>query len=300
MTGTALAAARSTSVVVTGVGGPAGRSLAYQLLGLGNHVIGLDMDPGATARLGRAIPFHQVPRCDHADYIPIVLGIADRYGAELIIPTVSEELVLMAEAADPRIAVATPSAVRTAADKWLTYVALQVAGVPAPRSTIDPVLDEFDMVGLGMPFLTKPRLGRGGRGVQVHDRYDGNEFRLPAGEIAQEFAPGQEYGPNVYVADDPADDVVVVLEKEGLAHGRHGNATGVRVVDAPDVAACALAAARALGLRGPVDVDVRRRANGTPVVLEINARFGANSAYAPALLARVLAEQGAFAPEAVA
>ena len=64
-----------------------------------------------------------------------------------------------------------------------------------------------------------------------------------------------------------------------------------------EIAALACAAAEALGLTGPVDMDIRRLADGTPVVLEINARFGANSAAAPALLSAVLASVGA--PERV-
>jgi carbamoyl-phosphate synthase large subunit len=53
-----------------------------------------------------------------------------------------------------------------------------------------------------------------------------------------------------------------------------------------------MAAVRALGLTGPVDVDVRRRADGTPVVLGVTARFGRNSGLAPEMLDAVL---GAFA-----
>jgi len=50
------------------------------------------------------------------------------------------------------------------------------------------------------------------------------------------------------------------------------------------VAALALGAARALGLSGPVDVGIRRRADGLPVVLQIDASFGPNCAYAPEVL----------------
>ena len=37
---------------------------------------------------------------------------------------------------------------------------------------------------------------------------------------------------------------------------------------------------------------LRRRADGVPVVLEVNARFGANSAHAPELLDAALASVG--------
>ena len=46
----------------------------------------------------------------------------------------------------------------------------------------------------------------------------------------------------------------------------------------------------ALGLHGPVDVDIRRRRDGQPVVLEVNARFGANIQHAPEVFERVVAE----------
>lgn len=128
-------------------------------------------------------------------------------------------------------------------------------------------------------------------GVTVH-RGRRLDTRLDDSMLVSEFAPGVEYAPNVFVAADPRDDIAVVLRKTGLKSGDHGNATGVERVDEPDVARLALAACRALGLRGPADVDVRRRADGTPLVLEVNARFGANSAHAPELLDAVLARVG--------
>ena len=57
-----------------------------------------------------------------------------------------------------------------------------------------------------------------------------------------------------------------------------------------DVVATAVAAVEALDLVGPVDLDIRRDDAGRPVVLEVNARFGANSAGAPDLLGAALGE----------
>ena len=117
---------------------------------------------------------------------------------------------------------------------------------------------------------------------------------LPEGQIVQEFIPGTEYGPMVFgtPAHNSAAPFAVVVEKTELAHGNVGNAVSTRRLEtgeSMDVGNVAMAAVRALGLTGPVDVDVRRRADGTPVVLEVNARFGANSEAAPELLDAVLA-----------
>jgi D-alanine-D-alanine ligase-like ATP-grasp enzyme len=66
----------------------------------------------------------------------------------------------------------------------------------------------------------------------------------------------------------------------------------VQRVDAPDVAELAITAGRALGLSGPLDIDIRRRADNVPVVLEINARFGIHIAQAPEVLDAALANLG--------
>lgn len=234
------------------------------------------------------IGFNQVLPANDLDYPGQLLAIADRVGAELIIPTVSEELPVMAGLDDPRILVASLAAVSLAADKWLTCRVLAEAGIPVPRSVPTNQFTESLASWIGLPMVTKPRVGRGGRGVIVHDQLFDPET-LPTDALVSEFAPGREYCPNLFVAEDPDESVVVVLRKTGLKSGRHGNATGVERVFSPDIADLALATAAALGLRGPVDIDIRRRADGRPLVLEVNARFGANSAHAPEVLDAALA-----------
>ena len=68
----------------------------------------------------------------------------------------------------------------------------------------------------------------------------------------------------------------MVLRKTGLKDGLVGNALGVERVERDDLAELGARAARSLGLEGPIDMDVRLAADGTPAVLEINARLGAN------------------------
>jgi carbamoylphosphate synthase large subunit len=78
--------------------------------------------------------------------------------------------------------------------------------------------------------------------------------------------------------------MAVVLEKTELKEGLVGNARSVRRVENPEIADVAIAAAHATGLVGPQDVDIRLRSDGIPVVLEINARFGANIRFAQEVL----------------
>lgn len=279
-----------SKVLITGVGGPAGRSLGTQLIKRGMRVHGVDMSPTHVP----GASFETVLPCLDPYYPDQLIEIADRIGADLIIPTVSEELPIVALLGDPRIVVGSFAAVSVAADEWLTCRVLSIAGVPVPRSVPAGQWDAGVTDWIGLPVVTKPRVGRGGRGVEVHDHWFDLDA-LDAGTLVSEFASGEEFCPNLFIAADPADDVAVVLRKTGLKSGRHGNATGVERVHEPAIAELALSAARALCLSGPVDIDIRRRADGTPLVLEINARFGANSAHAPEVLDTVLRTQVAVA-----
>lgn len=272
-------------ILVTGAGGPAGRSLLSQLRDRGLRAIGCDLEPG---RRADGIPVEPVPAARDADFLPALRQLIVAHAVGLVIPTVSEELPVIAEAGIPEALIATPRAIALADDKWLTIRTLAAAGVPVPHSVQGWQASETAAAILGTPYIVKPAVSRGGRGVRLESVWPPAQPIAPD-EIISEFAPGAEYCVDCFIAEDPADDVAVVLHKTALAAGRVGNATGVRVVREASVATLALAASRALGLRGPTDVDIRRRHSCEPVVLEINARFGAQSAHAPQVLDAVLA-----------
>jgi len=286
------------TVLVTGVGGPAGRALAAQFSARGIAVVGTDMMevrvPGSLV-----LP---IPAASDPAMLGALRRIVDEYGIDLVIPTVSEELpaVSLAAAAFPDhvlLLVAEPGPVALANDKLLTAWTLADRGVPVPRFMQPGDCGGLEAAfgALGRPFIAKPRVSRGGRGVVVvRSDHDLDWASLDDTWILQEFAPGTEYAPVTYRAADRSGTAqTIVLEKTGLAGGEIGNATGVRRVFGPegrDVAEVALAAVNALDLLGPADIDVRRLPDGRPVVLEVNARFGANSEAAPELLDEVLAQ----------
>lgn len=280
------------TIVVTGIGGPAGRSLARQLAERRYRVIGTDMRvvdvPEATV--------HCVPAAADPEFVETLRMLTHESGADLVIPTVSEELPVLArqETWPAPLALASLEGVLLANDKWLTWQRLSEGGVPVPRAMLPSHVQSSEHVAqtIGWPCIAKPRISRGGRDVRLYHAYDINTLRnLGDHYILQEFIPGVEYAPNVYIRSN-GDDVVVSLRKTALKQGVVGNAVSVVRDASSDVAALACAAGRALGLSGALDIDIRRREDGKPVVLEINARFGANSAYAPEILGALLEEMG--------
>ncbi|GAA4419510.1 ATP-grasp domain-containing protein [Georgenia halophila] len=296
----------ATKILVTGVGGPAGRSLGAQLAALGNNeLVGVDV----TAVDDPHFPTTEiVPRADDLDYARAMREVIERHAPDLVIPTVQDELPQLAvlaellgvrQPADGRhrsaVVVSSPHAAAVTADKYLTMWALDAAGVPVPRfvAATEIASTEAALAWGGGPVVVKPRLSRGGRGVRLVEQVEDLEWsEIGSGAIVQEFAPGTEYSPQLYVTA-AGEVTVVVLEKTELKQGRVGNASeAVRVPDgaAADVAEVATATVRALGLAGPIDMDVRLDSGGRPVVLEVNSRFGASSALAPELVEAVLHE----------
>lgn len=284
-------------ILVTGVGGPAGRNVSQLLWEAGHTVIGTDMREVELAGLAE---FHQSPPAAAPHYVAWLATIAQ--GVEYIIPTVQDELPTLA-AARPHIGcpllIGQPQPVEIAHDKLLTAQALANAGVAVPcfarPSALNSPENPAAATPMGWPRVVKPRQGRGGRHVTVYDTPAAfaDALPLPDSYIVQAFMPGTEYSVNLFCTEDPQATpqrtvTVTVLEKLALREGRTGNAEAVVVVDAPDVAALAVAAAAAIGLTGPIDMDIRRRHDGAPTVLEINARFGANIRHAPQVFAAAL------------
>lgn len=288
------------TILITGIGGPAGSALARQLKHRNYQLVGTDL---RQLPASDDVRFHQVPAADDPGMLPALRRIVWLHGVDLLIPTVSDELPEIALAKDlfgpdVQILISAPGPVATANDKLFTVSRLKSLGVPVPRFGLPSDFKDTRaaIAEMGGPVVVKPRVSRGARGVVVAGRpEDLNWSSLTDDQIVQEFVPGTEYAPVVFRPNHAAigSEFSVVLEKEELSHGLIGNAVRVRRLadgEAPDVRDTALAASLGLGLTGPVDIDVRRRADGTPVVLEINARFGANSEAVPELLDAVLTE----------
>jgi carbamoylphosphate synthase large subunit len=278
-------------ILVTGAGGPAGRSLTALLAQRRVPLVVTDSRPFADFDL----PFYQVPLARAPGFLHVIRQIAIAEHIDWIIPTVSEELPVFAggwQPGGPAVLVGQAGAVAMADDKYLTALVLSQKGVAVPRFMLPSQAHSPEAVActIGWPCVSKPRVGRGGREVTIHEEDDFNAAAaLSDAYILQEYASGADYAPELFVHPHQHAMTLVVLEKTELKEGRVGNAVSVRRVEAPDVAEVAQAAAHAAGLTGPLDIDIRRRADGQPVVLEINARFGANLAHAPAVFEAALA-----------
>ena len=274
----------SQRVLVTGVGGPSGKAATTALKARGFFVVGADMQVVAND----CDQFVQVPAALDATYPDKLRALIREHRIGWLFPTVAEELGIVAElAAELRaqgvvVFMSAPAAVHICQDKWETAQALQARGIAVPKSAVGRA-DEPAVRALGFPVVSRPRVGRGGRGVVVHDA--AGVAASVAEPIWQEFMSGIEYDVLLVRHPDVPHRVIMcqVFEKILLKEGRVGNALEVKDVEAPDVAMLAEEAAQALALTGPLDMDIRRGLDGVPRLLEINARIGAHALKAPAV-----------------
>src|SRR5216683_6535915 len=257
------------TVLITGVGGPAGRAGASYFANKGYRVVGTDVREVASP----ATDFRFVPAARDPRFVAVLLAMAVREKATLVVSTVTEELPVVARMRTAlrersiAFCISDPSGVDVANDKLRTAEDLDRAGVAVPATFSSATPHEELAEALGFPLLSKPRFGRGGRGVVVHHGADDLACASPEEVVWQEF---------LFVERDGSVPAAVVLRKTGLKDGLVGNALGVERVERPDVAGLGVRAARSLGLEGPIDMDIRLSADGSPAVLEVNARLGAN------------------------
>lgn len=265
-------------ILITGIGGPAGKSAVSYFREKGLSITGTDVrEVDVRVDTFYIMPFATDPSFDEA-----LLGIIKKERPKLFIPTVTEELVKVAklkqeiEKLGCALYISPPGAVEIANDKLRTALFMKDKGIPVPLTFDGESPRELILRELGLPLLAKPSFGRGGRGVVVHRETDAVYRDDREGIIFQEFIPGEEFDINLFV--DKGGEVLasVALRKTLFKDGIVGNALGVERVIKEDIVGLCKSAAMLLGMEGPLDFDIRLREDGTPALLEINARLGGN------------------------
>jgi carbamoylphosphate synthase large subunit len=283
-------------VLVTGIGGPAGKCATTYLMQNGCTVIGTDM----RAVSSNVAHFFEVPAADDASFIPAILKIVDDFDVSLLIPTVSEELPIFARdkaaftARDCRVMIAPYLAVHIANDKLKTARLLDQFGIAVPRTLPGNTPHSTVIETLGLPVIAKPRISRGGRGVALYTSPETLAQEQRTNIVYQEFMSGEEYDVNLFVNRQGDLQSCVVLHKTSLKEGIVGNALAVTRVQREDIVQLCHQAVKALGFTGPADIDVRLDATGTPRLLEINARLGANALSASEVLDDLMSDWESF------
>ncbi|MBT2485077.1 MULTISPECIES: ATP-grasp domain-containing protein [unclassified Microbacterium] len=263
-----------TRVLVTGAGGPAGVAVIRSLLNRADlTVFAADMDGWASGIY--LVPPSQrrlVPPGRDTDFVPAIARMVVEDDLDLVISTVDVELIALADRRDelaPAVLAAPPSeTLHTALDKLALAQRCAPTG-RTPRTVLaGPAALDIEWE---FPAFAKPRQGAGSRGIRlVPDRAALEALPTDEDLIVQDYLPGEEYSVDV-IAD--ADGNVVAAVPRTRARVDSGVAIAGRTVRDPELEETAAAIARAIGLVGVANVQLRRDRAGRAVLLEVNPRF---------------------------
>jgi len=260
------------AVLVTGAGGPAGVGVIQALLGMGHRVVAADADP-QSAGLALTDQSGVLPMASEPDFIRSVCDLARRTGAEILVSTVAEEIVVLAQApyylkrdGNLDVWIPRPQVVARCIDKWELALVAERDGLSFPPTNLGTA------TGVPGPWVVKPRMGRGSRDVHiVHD-----EERLAwaieqvPGPIVQSLLPGQEF--TVDVLADRDFSLLGAVPRWRLQTKAGISTKGRTFVDDRLVEEVARVS-KVLGLEGPFNIQGFLDRDGRLGFTDLNPRF---------------------------
>ena len=257
------------NVLVTGAGGPAGVCV-IKCLKSRHRVIATDIDPLA-AGLYLSDKGYVTLRADDPGMVPELIRIGRKENVTVLLPTVQEELLVLARNRDRlarsgiRAVVSRVEALTIALDKLRTYSFFR--GARYCPKVFEPDRVEF-------PAVVKPAASRGGRGFNVCA--DADELRVALarnrrlfGEpVIMEYVPGTEY--SVYgISDLDAQPLAVIPVRriQAVSESKKAQVTKDRGLQR-----VASEIASKLGLIGPWNVQLMKSKTRVALI-EVNPRF---------------------------
>ena len=237
------------------------------------RVIATDIDPFSPA-VHLADGAVRVPRSDHPAYVDALLEVCAAYDAGLLVPTIDDELEVLAGAAgrfaEAGVVVTAPrvETARICRDKLLTARHLARHGIPVARTWS---AEDVRAHSPALPLFIKPRRGRGSVAAfpiatPAHLAFFLDYVPDP---IVQEYLDGPEYTVDLFC--DLEGRLIAAVPRERLVI-RSGVTDRGRTVRSQPLMDLAVRCAQVLEFRGAVNVQCRV-VDGQPIVFEINPRF---------------------------
>ena len=291
------------TVLLTGAGAPGASGIVGSLRTNEErpvHIVGVDADPDAYG-FSLVDEAHPVPHGTDDDYVPRMVEIAEREGADVVLPLTTAELGPLAanrDAFDATVMVSEAAALDVANDKGQLYEYLADGGF-ASAPTFERVASEEAFVAavqsLGYPDLPvcfKRPVASGMRGFRVLDPNTDRLTRLLSEKptnavttleevrpvlassdefpelVVMEYLPGAEYSVDVLAMGD---EVGPVVPRE-RARTRAGISFEAIVEEREDLVREATDICRGLGLEYNVNLQFRYDEDGDAKLIEINPR----------------------------
>ena len=246
--------------------------------------------------------FVQIPKATDSFFIAALLSFCQKKDIQIILPLVTKELLPLAinksifEKAGIKVLVSSREAIEIANDKSACYKYLAQKNIPIPVFGIVDNVGEFintaiDLSYPKMPFCFKPSQSNGSRGFRiVNDTIDesdqlfnqkpyntfityANALRILSLKpfpqlLVTEYLPGDEYSVDCLAQQGQVRLIVPRIRKK-MINGI--SVQGEFINDAAIIDYCKKII-EAIELHGNIGIQVKKRNNGQPLLLEINPR----------------------------
>lgn len=261
---------------MTGAGGPAGVAVIRSLLARDDvEVLAADMDGWASGLyLVEAENRRIVPAGRSETFVDELIAMCSSDSIDVLFSTVDVELPGLAARRDELQAVGTALAAPSLETLTVCLDKFQLAERCTPSVRV-PETHLLDGEGVGadwtFPVIVKPRSGAGSRGVKlIADRVALEALGTDHSILIQENLPGEEFSVDVIAGLDGHVIAAVPRSRERVDSGVSIAGRTVRRAELSETAA---AVARAIGLTGVANVQLRYSSTGEPALLEVNPRF---------------------------
>lgn len=296
------------TVLMTGAGAPGAPSIIKCLRKNGERnirIVGVDMNENASCR-ALVDEFYQVPSAGAPDFIDQIFQICVKENVQILIPIVTRELEKFShekkrfEDQGIYVSVMDTEPLHIANNKGLLLNAMKTAGLNTPDFRLAHTWQEVEKaIGeLGYPekpLVVKPTFGNGSRGTRIVDatisRYDLFFSQKPTSVyiskdeliktlsdctaipemMIMEYLPGTEYSVDVLAEQGEIKEIVCRKGTMVVSSIMVGSV----IEQNPQVLSICEKVTRLLKLDGNIGFDLKERADGTPLVMEINPRLAA-------------------------
>mgnify|MGYP000041114636 CR=1 FL=1 len=264
------------NVLITGSGGPAGIN-ALRFLPPHIQRIACDADENAKQRMEEAgvanIKFYNVPPANHPEFLKALKKILKKENIDMVIPTVDEELLILAEKQKEmgaKVIISPYETIRTCNDKFLLYEVFKGFDFCPKYLVTESREDLLDFFGRDK-VLVKPRISRGSRGVYVFETPEAVPGELITEKnIFCEYLPGREY--TVDALCDLEGNLVLAIprlrvktEKGVSIHGKTERNN--------EILRCVEKTCNTLKFIGPINIQFKYDSKEKPKLVEINPRL---------------------------
>ncbi|MCP4652341.1 MAG: ATP-grasp domain-containing protein [Candidatus Omnitrophica bacterium] len=263
------------TIFMTGGGGSGTIAATKELKKTGKYRIILgDMDKWA-AGLKFADKAYILPPAADDNFIKVVKEIIDAQSVDVFIPLVDEEIIksyqIKEQCSNVLVLLPNYDFAESTLDKWILVKKLKDNNLPSPKT----FLSDDSGCDLKYPYIVKPRIGRGSRGVSVIE----NDNQLAAYKVLsslsesqillQKKIDGTEYTVSVVV--DTNNKTIAVVPKEVI----YKRGVTIHAVTRKNKAIEDICQEIVDKLQpcGPFNVQLILTKKGIPVIFEINPRY---------------------------